>query len=810
MFKHYKDLSDVVSLLVYCPSERCYLFTKESSGETWLPSSKCEKNCWKMTAHKINFDLFGVDAGSTCHPLRVYKIWLPNHVLHCVYHAVYKVAVKSDVKKRLKYKAGMRNRLQWLNATELERQRAHSNLRSPEIVLFALMATGELKDPDKDPEIESGALIEICEENVVITTDAAGGAVAMMTPNMQLLQAAGYSRDDQIRMYREFVLMVFPAVYMSVSIFSQFMVDLGWQRAQCQNLFRAADITGRGGLSFLELMLWSAALEPATQHSGVSAEIRCRYIFRYFDNNRDMKLEYVEFKELVAAARAARQLPIDALSVAKDADVCLRQLGMQPNSQLPLAEFLRGVGELRLRGTSSLLRSPRSISAYVVDLQERDKHTPATTSAAAKISAGTGSSTVCPRSGSEARASGGAGAGAGVRRPRDYSVAVYSVRMRRRPPNELLELSNFDEDAVSPSTANLLMNAVQSFDLLGPSCMPVEALAAVHYFASTIERPHQRRPSGGSSLNMVKQAWAWNSPAEEVALGSLLLRLAEAVKPICASEPRLLRLTSPVYAVGDLHGNLGALLTMESALWPAGSALSAARLLFLGDYVDRGAHGTELMAYLLAAKLQRPDAVLMVRGNHETRDIQKMFTFYNECLIKYGDLEGNKIWNAINNVFDVLPLAAVIDDKVFCCHGGIPPPWVCPLISAIDKVPVPLTRPAEQSSIAWELLWNDPIKPNKMTTTLQLELASNEGFAANTKRGTGHVFDQTALDRFLLANQLSHVVRAHELHQNGFMCQLRGRLISVFSSYHYCGGTNDSGVALLEGGKLRLMRVNTD
>lgn len=369
MFRHYKDLSDVVSLLVYCPSERCYLFTKESSGETWLPSSKCEKNCWKMTAHKINFDLFGVDAGTTCHPLRVYKIWLPNHVLHCVYHAVYKVAVKSDVKKRLKYKAGMRNRLQWLNATELERQRAHSNLRSPEIVLFALMATGELKDPDKDPEIESGALIEICEENVVITTDAAGGAVAMMTPNMQLLQAAGYSRDDQIRMYREFVLMVFPAVYMSVSIFSQFMVDLGWQRAQCQNLFRAADITGRGGLSFLELMLWSAALEPATQHSGVSAEIRCRYIFRYFDNNRDMKLEYVEFKELVAAARAARQLPIDALSVAKDADVCLRQLGMQPNSQLPLAEFLRGVGELRLRGTSSLLRSPRSISAYVVDLQ---------------------------------------------------------------------------------------------------------------------------------------------------------------------------------------------------------------------------------------------------------------------------------------------------------------------------------------------------------------------------------------------------------------------------------------------------------
>ena len=47
-------------------------------------------------------------------------------------------------------------------------------------------------------------------------------------------------------------------------------------------------------------------------------------LLRYFDNNRDMKLEYVEFKELMAAARASRQLSIDALSVARDADVCLR------------------------------------------------------------------------------------------------------------------------------------------------------------------------------------------------------------------------------------------------------------------------------------------------------------------------------------------------------------------------------------------------------------------------------------------------------------------------------------------------------
>ncbi|XP_075992786.1 uncharacterized protein LOC142987717 [Anticarsia gemmatalis] len=815
MFKHYKDLCDVVSLLVYCPTERCYLFSKEASGELWVPSMKCERNGWKTTAHRINFELFGVDNGQQCIPFRVYKVWLPDHTMNCVYHAVYKVAIKSDVKKRLKLKPGMRSRLQWFNTTELERQRAHCTLKSPELAVFAAMVSNEpikiqeaenCSESDSLVDMDYGTLVEICEEHVVVGTDGGGGAVSMASPNLQLLQAAGYTREDQIRLYREFVLMVYPCTYMSANSFTQFMIDLGWQRPQCPALFRAADVTGRRGLSFLELMLWNAALEPSTQHSGVPAEIRCRYIFRYFDSNRDCKLEYVEFKELVAAARAARQLPVDALSVARDADVCLRQLGMQPNCQLPLAEFLRGVGELRLRGTSSLLRAPKAISAYLMDLQDRDKEQtqspiPSTSRPIGSAAGGGGTS---------ARAE-GSRAGSAVRRARaDYTVAAYTVRMRRKPPYDMIELVSFDEDAVSPSTVRLMGGIAPSVDALGPGSLPVEALAAVHYFATAIEKPHRRQSMSSSTGVISKPPWSWASATEEAALGSLLLRLADAVRPICSAEPRLLRLNSPVFAVGDLHGNLGALLSMEAALWAGGSVVSAARLLFLGDFVDRGIHGCELLAYLFAAKLQRPSAVLLIRGNHETRDIQKMFTFYNECVAKYGEGEGIKIWNAINNVFDALPLAAVVDEKVFCCHGGIPPPWVCPLISAIDKVPVPLPRPAEQSSIAWELLWNDPVKPNKMTATLQLELAANEGFAANSKRGTGHVFDQSALDRFLLANQLSHVVRAHELHQNGFMCQLRGRLISVFSSYRYCGGTNDSGVALLEGGKLRLLRVNAD
>lgn len=72
-----------------------------------------------------------------------------------------------------------------------------------------------------------------------------------------------------------------------------------------------------------------------------------------------------------------------------------------------------------------------------------------------------------------------------------------------------------------------------------------------------------------------------------------------------------------------------ALLAMETALWPAGGGMTPVKLLFLGDYVDRGQYGTELMAYLFAIKLQRPSGVMLIRGNHETRDIQRMFTFHS-------------------------------------------------------------------------------------------------------------------------------------------------------------------------------------
>ena len=93
--------------------------------------------------------------------------------------------------------------------------------------------------------------------------------------------------------------------------------------------------------------------------------------------------------------------------------------------------------------------------------------------------------------------------------------------------------------------------------------------------------------------------------------------------------------------------------------------------LFLGDYVDRGAHSLETILLLLALKVEHPNSVHLIRGNHEAEDINALFGFRSECIERLGEAEGLETWQMLNNVFNWLPLAALIEDKILCMHGGI-------------------------------------------------------------------------------------------------------------------------------------------
>lgn len=94
---------------------------------------------------------------------------------------------------------------------------------------------------------------------------------------------------------------------------------------------------------------------------------------------------------------------------------------------------------------------------------------------------------------------------------------------------------------------------------------------------------------------------------------------------------------------------------------------------FLGDYVDRGNHSLETITLLMALKVKFPDSIFLLRGNHEDIWINKNFGFSDECEKRLSENTDfpESVFSKINNFFEYLPLAALIDDTILCIHGGI-------------------------------------------------------------------------------------------------------------------------------------------
>lgn len=116
--------------------------------------------------------------------------------------------------------------------------------------------------------------------------------------------------------------MSFPAVFLTLGNFSKFVMTLGWMKEETPHLYRSADMFGRGGISFREFLYFLSATEPGTTHGGGPAELRCRYIFRYLDTDKNNLLKRDELKNLIVLVRKSKKLNLDANQVDKELNEC--------------------------------------------------------------------------------------------------------------------------------------------------------------------------------------------------------------------------------------------------------------------------------------------------------------------------------------------------------------------------------------------------------------------------------------------------------------------------------------------------------
>ena len=210
------------------------------------------------------------------------------------------------------------------------------------------------------------------------------------------------------------------------------------------------------------------------------------------------------------------------------------------------------------------------------------------------------------------------------------------------------------------------------------------------------------------------------------------------------------------------------------------------KYLFLGDYVDRGNFSVEVVILILCLKLNYPSNVFLIRGNHECRYMTSRFNFRGECLEKYDQ----ETYNMFCDLFDSIPIAAVINNKFLALHAGISPELkTLKNLNKINRFGEP-----PKAGLFCDILWSDPVGNDK-GELYQL-------YIPNKNRGISYVFGAKALADFLYKNNLLSLIRAHEVQINGYeMLNWKGasfpQVITVFSAANYCGTYRNKGAVLM-------------
>ncbi|GMT01959.1 hypothetical protein PENTCL1PPCAC_24133, partial [Pristionchus entomophagus] len=250
-----------------------------------------------------------------------------------------------------------------------------------------------------------------------------------------------------------------------------------------------------------------------------------------------------------------------------------------------------------------------------------------------------------------------------------------------------------------------------------------------------------------------------------------LVEICVRARELFLSEHVLLKLNPPFYVFGDIHGQLDDLKFMLNKI----GAPPRHRLMFLGDYVDRGQHSIPTIILLVSLKLRYPDQIYLLRGNHETRLVNRRYGFFDECLARYGVDQGLQAWTHLQHVFNCLPLAALVGKRIFCAHGGISDSLVT--FKQFDRI----VRPADVADVGLmvDLLWSDPSPKTE--------------WYAPSHRGASSVFGARAISTFCQHLGVDLIVRAHQCVDDGY--EMFGtHTLTIFSAPDY---TNNNAAAVL-------------
>ncbi|RCI03266.1 hypothetical protein CU098_001338, partial [Rhizopus stolonifer] len=224
---------------------------------------------------------------------------------------------------------------------------------------------------------------------------------------------------------------------------------------------------------------------------------------------------------------------------------------------------------------------------------------------------------------------------------------------------------------------------------------------------------------------------------------------------------------------GDVHGQFYDFINIFNT---NGYPSENHAYLFNGDFVDRGSFSVEVILTLFAYKWLYPDRLFLARGNHETDNMNKVYGFEGEVKAKFSEM----MFNLFSETFNALPLAHVVQNKIFVTHGGLFSRDNVTLdeIRKIDRIGQ--GQPGSEGLMC-ELLWSDPQPENGRSPS---------------KRGVGIQFGPDVTKNFLETNDLDMVIRSHEVKAQGYVIEHDGKCVTVFSAPNYCDTVGNKGALI--------------
>ncbi|XP_033246994.1 serine/threonine-protein phosphatase alpha-3 isoform-like [Drosophila miranda] len=249
-----------------------------------------------------------------------------------------------------------------------------------------------------------------------------------------------------------------------------------------------------------------------------------------------------------------------------------------------------------------------------------------------------------------------------------------------------------------------------------------------------------------------------------------LYQLIHTAREMLLGEPMLLSVEAPVRVVGDIHGQFVDLLRIFDHIgYPP-----LVNYLFLGDYVDRGQNSIETITLLLALRVKYPENVFLLRGNHESPAVNRVYGFFDECKRRYTV----KLWKSYVDCYCCLPVAAVISNRIFCCHGGL-----SPQLKDLNNI-MSISRPCDvpDQGLLCDLLWSDP---------------DRYGFGwSPSDRGVSYLYGRDVLEKFLNKYDFDLLCRAHQVVEDGYEFFAKRQLVTIFSAPNYCGQYDNAGASM--------------